>query len=140
MIGNVSKGLRRVLPALDADDVGEVPLIYLYIGFVDLYEGHKLVIVTIGSTPCHTLEVTFEHSIDILLGGCRSVETGRRRECTGILAFRISTKSTAWENFKEGLVVVGMLPHVGNDSRTYFVVFFLGAIQLIGKCVEETVA
>jgi len=99
MIGNMSERLRRVLPTLYTDDVGKVSLVDLYIGLIDLYKCHELVVVTVGSASCHALKVALEHPVDILLGGCRPVKSGRRGERTGVLAFGVSTKSTAWEDF-----------------------------------------
>jgi hypothetical protein len=135
VVGNMSYVSLSVVSRA-RDHVGKVSLVYLDVYVVGRAKSRNLHVVTVCAAFCHSFEVILERVVYVGLGGCSS-DGG---EGADILSLGIPPCATSRLSVYELFVIVGMFSHVGNDLRTYDVVFFLVAVQLITKCVEKAVS
>jgi hypothetical protein len=118
------------------DHVGKVPLVNLDVYVEGRAKSRNLHVVTICATFCHSLEMVLESVVYVGPGGSSS----NGREGANILSLGIPPCAASGLGVYELFVIVGMFSHVGNNFGTYDVVFFLVAVQLVTKCVEQAVS
>lgn len=137
MVGNMC---HRPIPILvvGRGHVGKVALIDLDVGVECCTKSHNLHIISVRPPFGHLLQMSLKGSIDLLFRGRSSVDGSG--ESSGILPLGVASDASTRVNVDEVFVNISVLPQIFDHASPDLVVTGLGAVDLIGESVEETVA